>query len=336
MVIRVRRRRKIAKKGVLYDLERDGITQTILRTFMECRRKAELMLLGLSPKKRSGALDFGSFTHDVLEFLYTEAQQAYPEPWIPELPLMTRVVKVREEWLRSNEYSTQDDAGLQALERDAGILETLLPHYVRMWTQDFNGALEWTNLESEFCVPAPGHPNVPLRGKFDGNYQRKRALWLFETKTKGRIDGEGLSNALPLDLQVHFYLYALAKQTGRKPRGVLYNIIRRPQLRQGKNETLKAFLNRIDKDIEKRPDHYFTRFEVPISRDEMKVFDEELTSMVDDFVQWQHGVLKTYKNGSACLRPWACQFLPVCGQGSTDGFYVRDRVFPELVAKTES
>jgi len=165
----------------------------------------------------------------------------------------------------------------------------------------------------------------------DGRFQKgPKSLWLFENKFKGRIEAGNLMNQLPLDLQVHIYLYALAKETGRKPKGVLYNIIRRPQLKQKKNEPLSDFIARIGEDVKKRPEFYFIRFEVGIMSREMKDFESDLEAMIHDYVMWYRGKRGTYKNGAHCLQPYPCRYLPICSQNDMSGYWQRTKVFPEL------
>ena len=129
---------------------------------------------------------------------------------------------------------------------------------------------------------------------------------------------------------MQYYLYVLRVITGRKPRGVLYNVLRRPQLRQKKDETFSEFIMRVGVDLKERPEHYFHRWEVPVSEDEMDAFERDLAIYVKDFIAWHEGSLSHYKNPRACLQPWACEFLPICGAGRREGFYTRERLFQEL------
>lgn len=317
------------RSGVFYDHLRDGLTQGLLGSFLSCRQKATLVLEGLSPQSTRSYLDFGVLAHGCLEAMYNRTRALYPKPWIPKPDEIVSIITTQGDgWKADRKILTPESE--QELELHLGLLEALLPAYVRFWTDDFSGAFQWLQVETQFRVPAPGHPELPLVGKIDGAFERgPKSLWLFETKTKSRIT-DGLEEALPLNIQVQFYLYALSQLTGRKPRGVLYNIVRRPGLKQRKDETLVQFLDRVKADVNSRPDFYFLRYECPVLEDEMAQFVRSLEVMVDEFIKWRKGELKTFMNGSSCMREFACTYLPVCSTGSRVGYQIRERVFMEL------
>jgi hypothetical protein len=117
-----------------------------------------------------------------------------------------------------------------------------MPLYFKFWHKDKN--LNWIGVEQEFDVPyvLKDGRKTRLRGKMDGLY-KKNGIWLFETKSKSRIDEGTIVDALPLDFQNKFYLSVARKLHKIQPSGVKYNIIRRTQMEQRKNETAKKFLN---------------------------------------------------------------------------------------------
>lgn len=319
------------KEEPFYDLTRDGVTYSLLRTFLRCRVEASLMLRGITPNDRSEAMDFGTLGHSCLEVLYLAAQQAY-EPFIPNKEFINAAIEeCATKWAEETFELGISPEEEQKLEIRKGILYHLLPAYCEFWKDDFTGAIEWLAVEHEFDLPSPGHPDVPLRGKMDGRFQKgPKSLWLFENKFKQRIEADNIMDALPLDLQVHMYLYALAKETKRKPKGVLYNIIRRPALKQKKDEKVSDYIERIGEDIRKRPEFYFIRYEVAIMSQEMKDFQDDLEAIIDEYVRWARGKSATYKNGAHCLAPFRCRYLPICGQNDMSGYWQRSKVFPEL------
>jgi hypothetical protein len=111
----------------------------------------------------------------------------------------------------------------------------------------------------------PGAPSkriiVPIRGRFDAVLETSDGLWIMEDKTKSVIQPR-IQQYLPFDLQTGIYRYAAEKKFGKPVVGVLYNIIRRPGLKQKDGQPDRDFQNRIAADIRDRPDHYFLRYHV--------------------------------------------------------------------------
>jgi len=329
MKTRVKRVRKPSptsvQQDVVYNVRTHGITQSLLGKWLACRESAKQYLNGVTPVQVKDAMTAGSIYHDALETLYNAVRASASPTNIEEI--VESIINGFDEGLPTT-ASAQE---IEKLEATYAMVEAVLPVYVQHWLEDFTGGVDWVKVEEVFRVPAPGVDGVSLTGKIDGAFTRgPKSLWLFETKTKAQIQGATMDDALPLDMQVQFYLYALAQVTGRKPRGVLYNVIRRPQLRQKKAESPAEFFARVRDDVKARPDHYFHRWEVPVSLDEMRQFEKALSSIVQEFVAWCDGELATYRNGNACLRPWVCSYLPLCSTGNRSGYYVRENIFQEL------
>jgi len=115
------------------------------------------------------------------------------------------------------------------------------------------------------------------------------------------------------------------------PSGVLYNVIRRPGLRLGKTETMPQFGKRIEKDILKRTDFYFFRFEVATDKSDIAKWSIEFEDMVTDFLDWWEGKCGHYKNTGSCVTKYGrCQFLGACAEGQFHTLMKRPRVFREL------
>lgn len=316
-----------------YSEEKHGVTYSVLRTWLQCRWKADLMVRGVTPKKTSDALDFGTIGHSILQVLYEAARAAYPNPWIPSDVFIEMCVEevigafVEDQDIPDPDFEEQAEIYI-------GIFSHLIKAYVDFWRKDFLGDLKWLKVESEFMVPSPKNPKVKLRGKMDGVYESsKNWIWLLETKFKSRIDETNLMDALPMDLQVHIYLHALKHVMQKNPRGVLYNVVRRPALRRKQNESVEDYVARVGADIKKDPEKYFKRYQIRIVKSEMKEFVEELGELVNEFVMWRKGKLKTYKNGSECFNIFPCRYLSLCSCQKTENYYIRKRLFPELTVE---
>lgn len=321
---------KVKKKSKkFYDYTRDGITQGLLITWMECREKARWFLKGYSSKYTSLALTYGSIGHGVLERAY-ENFRAGKCSGIPSTRQVRKYLGQTEKiWKLENPNPSK--FMLQDLETSLAFAEVILPVYFEYWAEDFKKK-NWQKIEGTFKVSYELNDGRKtfLRGMIDGMF-KTRSMWLFESKFKSIINEADIIDTLPLDLQVMLYLWALLQKYKSTPAGVLYNIVRRFNLRQGKNETLKQFSKRCAQDVKSRPEWYFYRFEVAITKEDLARFDAELHEMVREFCDWCDGQTGHYKNPHSCITKYGrCWALEACSNG--DMYKVRKRkvVFREL------
>ena len=64
--------KKTDDSNKFYDPSRDGVTFSLLSTFLDCREKARLYLQGWTPRSSSMALTFGSIIHKIDEWVRDE------------------------------------------------------------------------------------------------------------------------------------------------------------------------------------------------------------------------------------------------------------------------
>ena len=283
---------------------------------MSCPEKCRLGLVeGLRRPGSSTPLDFGNITHMMLERGYKDSSQKKP----------AALRAMADQWQKENQAYT-DDAECMLSQ-----IEGLVTAYHEYWEKD-DKKKDWVSLEQTFDVPytLPSGLVIRLRGKIDGVFRVGKKLYLLETKTKGQVVS-ALDEAVGFNLQVMFYLYAARQLYGEFPAGVLYNILRRPQLRLGKAETQVGFAQRVEKDILSRPDFYFKRMEIAFLKKEQVAWERELADILEVFVNWAEGGPSWHNTGS-CLEYGGCEYLHICsGQpGAREAFTVKEHVYPEL------
>jgi hypothetical protein len=306
-----------------YDPARDGITQGLLAMWMHCRQKARWFLQGYSPKYSSMGLVYGEIGHAVLEMVYSDVQTHRLKSFPSRAILKAYLATIEKKWL--SEHPRADKKSLEHLELSFLIAEATLPIYFEYWVKDIK-EMKWQALEHEFKILFFG---TLLRGKVDGTFNNPK-LWLFESKFKSRISEEDLVDTLPLNFQVNFYLLALYLSTKILPSGVLYNIIRRIGLEQRSKETITQFAARCIEDIRKRPEFYFIRMEVAITKEEILDFQKELGIMVAEFLAWWKGELGHYKSRD-CIEVYGrCNYLNLCSGKGTSAYMKRNTVYREL------
>lgn len=338
VIAEVRRANLNLPKGErpFYDPQRDGVTYSLLSGFRQCKELARLNLKGVTSRGDSESLVFGNLSHGALEAIYDAVRTKRLRRAVPDARYAKDVLQVMETtWKRDNPRATRES--LQYLEKSMALAEAVLPRYLSYWAGDFTGGVRWLALESEFKIPitvsVPWGPPIKtfVRGKMDGNFIESARKWLFETKTKGFIDEEMIASILPHELQVNVYLWAMRRIYKEVPAGVRYNLIRRPQLRQKKSENFHQFTVRVAEDVVARPEFYFIRMDMDVTKHDLYKFEEEFDELLIDFLSWWYGHGSHYKNSGNCRTPWGkCHFLALCGRRDTVPFYKRATVFREL------
>jgi len=316
---------------MLFDLKKHGVTQSILQGFLKCRVYADLSIQGWTSLKTGASLQFGEITHTILEKVYVQVRDDHRDS-PPDAEEINQMIEDEvEAWEKSPRGSRAGGEAHQQLQQNAALLQAVLPGYFKFWGKEDFKKVKWVDLEKEFEVMLCG---IKFRGKIDGVFRdASKGLNLLETKTKGRIEEQNLSDLLAFDFQTDTYALAAEKIYGELPKGARYNILRRPGERQLKGESLESYTHRVGQRVLKEPKHYFIRYRIDKPRVEIKEFRRQLELKVKEFVAWREGKLPTYRNETACLdRYGACRFLPICANKNYNGFYKRDKFFQELNA----
>jgi hypothetical protein len=337
--------------------EKQGVTQSVLGMFSMCPQKAHLkMRVGIAPASFSGvgAMEFGDFFHRGLDSLYLLLRNGVDKDLVSD-NLEAIVDDIVHLLYLENKNKLIEQVARPSLHTEleimAGTCQTLLQHYFRRWITDFQD-FDWVDLEKTFNVPyeldlshtfangsyMENKVTIPLRGKYDGVFRDVNGrLWLFETKTKSYIDDTSIIDKLNYDLQVMMYMLTMKKVYGETPAGVVYNVVKRPLLRQKVKESLPEFLERIGDDILGRQDDYFIRYTATITPDELQKWeDTDFKSLISRIYKWSKGE-DNYKNSAACHmfnRP--CEYMKVCAYGDTTFMQKKENLFPELETPNEA
>ena len=327
-----------------------GVTQGLLKSFLTCREQTRLHhIVGWSLTVESVPLMFGSHFHDLTATLATDGVTIQG----PGSTFHPHNVKLVEEFNAKSlrEFRKQKPSPtIPEIDQAKSIhaqVAVVVKHYHHQWSQ-VRAKWDWLSREQTFRVSSTithdsSNP-LELRGRFDGVFRDDKAkLWLLETKTKGQIDQKGLQGSLQFDLQTMLYCLALKKLHGENPVGVVYDVVRRPQLRRGKDESLPTFCDRIDKDIRKNPKWYFHQWNVHLSEADLNHWEVyTLRPMILDLIYWYEalklhnfspdtGITHHYLNDSALFTAWGrCDLFDLITKGKTYGLHRRKVIYPEL------
>lgn len=312
----------------VWDLDRDGITYSMLSKFLICPERFRLASVeGWTDASLNVPIEFGNVFHLCLE--------KYEE----EGSISTSSIRdVLRDYLKTRrkgpKFSPEQAVDLEYV---LGSVEAVFPAYVAYWNENptfiikeeidvsassgkvnrrkiketriFDRDLIYLEQEAKFEVPhvLPSGRVVKLRGRRDGVFLHPtdNTVWLLENKTKGNIDEEGLQATLHKDAQTMLYSYTISQATfaskdkkGKTiafdkvcPSGVIYNVIRRPGLRPKKGESLPQYVQRIHDDIKERPRHYFMRWKVDLTEADLKFWVERtLNPVLERIVTWWESI----------------------------------------------
>lgn len=317
--------KKVLKKAAKpsgYTIEQ-GVSQSMLAQFVTCRTACRLMLDGWRSPTPKRATQFGSLIHALLESWYGDSSE---QRISSEAPVVFQ--RVARDW---EKRAAKEGDKPEEVQADLAMAKAVFPAYVARWHAD-DSKRKWVEVEQVFdFVDSFGFRR---RGKIDSVFEAKNsALWVLETKTASQISEDTLSQALAFDFQSLWYVQAVEAKLRRKVAGVLYNVVRVPQIGKGDDKASGGFVEKVRADIEKRPEFYFVRFEIPFSKGARERFSAETEAKLVEFRQWLDGKIPTYKNEFACRAKWNCSFLPVCacgGDPKAAGFKQSGELFSEL------
>jgi len=299
-----------------YDPKVQGVTQSLLKMKKECEVKARMYARGyVRNTNRSKAQAQGGVFHYGLEFI----RRGQLDGTVKTLEqALTLCEKLPAEFQRhfNDEYLGLDEYSRKEMELAYGVASIMLPFYFRFWAKDFSEEKkQWVELERQGKY-VEAESGIPIRFKCDGIYRLTKTgrLWLDETKTKDRWNEEYIAATTAREFQVLLYELVTWRDRGEVPEGVLKDVIRRPQLRLGTNETIAAYCARVKADVMSRPDFYFVRYEVPCLEKDLVEFERRLKLELDAYKKWwDRGHKDDLENTDACFnfnKP--CVYMDYC------------------------
>ena len=189
--------------------------------------------------------------------------------------------------------------------------------------------------EVEFTLPLL-NPSTGRRsrkhvfaGKLDGLWPDRIGEW----KTTSRLD-RNYTDRLELDFQVSAYLEA-ASILLDKPTSELsatYRVVKKPTIRQRKNESFAEYVVRLQEDYQERQDFYFAEIVLTRSDEQMERWRHEAWALHQRILDIENGGM-TIRNTRSCTQFGRCAFLDLCcGAVGPDAYRVIDTSHPELGA----
>jgi len=305
--------------------------------FRNCRKAVDWRYLQqLVPLRRDRNLHFGSIIHECLEAWHQRRD-------LDEvLALINRLCANR----------LQDENQ----HRDWHLATAMMRAYaVRYAADDFEIVALERNFQGPIVNPATGAASrsFMLAGKVDGIVRIGGEYFVLEHKTAGQIDGDYLEK-LWTDFQITIYAHYIEQTMGIPITGILYNVLVKAKLQQGKGETEEEFqirraellaksktgkttakrkLPESDEEFQQRlaekyaDPEIFHREMLYLSRDRFEVLRAELWELTQAFLEAKRrGIF--YQNTAFCFnyqRP--CPYFALCRSNGNpnviENFYQR-------------
>lgn len=316
-------------KGNVWDFYRDGVTQSFIGLFRHCPVQCKLKYFdGWTSKNYNEAFHFGECLHYVL-------QHAYLETTCPLSGAMNCLIKSYQEIWEKEQNTSFTTEQERIFEGIYARVEVLIRVYKERYKKDWENNWLWT--ENNFKIEYPiGLRKTFLQGKIDGGFETPDGkVWLIDHKTMSIIDIDMIVGKLPFDTQCMLYLLAYKLMTGKYPAGIVYNIIRKPQHKQG-DKTIEEFQEYLETKIREEPDHFFIRRRLQILPQEIDEWEKNwLIPNLKVIERWFNagcsGPEFTLNPDSLETKYGKCEMFDLLTGGNSYGFYKREHVFPELV-----
>jgi len=214
--------------------ELDTLTYSALKTFRNCRRMYDLRYnRGLAPLEEDDSLSLGAAFHNCLERWYkhdagTDVEQA--------------VAQVLDFIDTAYPSRMTDDRQLKHWHLVRAMFLAYLSRYP---IEEFDIVAVEQEFETPIFNPETGCASrtFVMRGKADAVVFKDGQYFILEHKTASSIDG-GYIERLPMDFQVTLYSDYIGRSMDIKIAGVLYNVVAKAQIKQGKGETDEEFEER--------------------------------------------------------------------------------------------
>ena len=308
--------------------EKTLLTYSALNTFRNCPRKYKNRYLdNLRPRERAEALSFGSVIHTAIELWYRSSNS--------ESRLHDVLAYIDDAF----ENRVVDPNHMVQWHLATAMIRGYAERYA---TEEF----EVVEVEKEFVGeirnPDTGRQSQTFRiaGKVDGIVRCHDGLYLLEHKTASTVDASYLDK-LWTDTQIALYCYYL-RELGYPIVGVIYNVLLKSRLKQGKGETQEEYevrhaelaaknksgkstakrqMPETDEEFQARLTEWYSRPEafhrefIYLSEDRLAMLQDEVWEITQQYLDARRRG-KWLLNTSNCFsyqRP--CEYLAYCQSG---------------------
>ena len=279
-----------------------------LGTWLNCRRQWwwEYVEL-LAPSQIKEPLVIGSAAHEALE-LYFKTLQAGKTP-DAKVIIATVVKKLKIMADLEMKRGFQSIKVNEVYEKAIAFVRGFLNNYISHWSRE-DSKFKVLDVECVFKIPLI--KNLDIVGKIDGVLEAKDgSIWVLEHKTASRVSGSYIDK-IDFSQQVIVYMAAVKHLYGKYPRGIVYDLILKPSIRQDKNATYKEYLDRYVDWFDTKGSEALYREHVVKSHARLDSEITQLIAMGTDIKMCTSDSIHAYPNPQACDMYGLCPFIRMC------------------------
>ena len=206
------------------------------------------------------------------------------------------------------------------------MVEGICEAYPKFYSQDFD---EYTSFMTEQKLTMPlvegGKGRDPIRYKGYLDFLAQEAAgdwWVVDTKTTTSPNADYFRK-VHIDSQLTGYMWLAKELLGEFPKGVIYDVIKKPSIRLKKGENQRAFRDRVKKEytLYAEAKGYFVREEIIIGKRQLDRWFRN-TQHIAEMIQTKRSIkTKVWPmNTGNCQSGWgsSCQYLEICITGKVN------------------
>ena len=279
------------------------ITNSSKSTFLDCSYKYFLeYIVRLSPQIEADYFTWGSLFHEATELLERDLT----------IDQVLEAIRTRFE---EEEFLTAPSKFIERVNDMLTVLPDCLGGYLLKYQKHDTERYEQVGVETKFHMPLPC--GASFEGKIDKIVREKKTglYKLWERKTP-RQTGDSYYEQKRLDSQPKGYLLATQKAIGYDVTSVIYDIAKKPQLRQKKNQTPEQYLEELGQAYLLKRELYFERVPIDFEQSDIDGYLWELNrTAIKMATAFLNGSYEKHHPGN---RFGHCMFEAICLNGGIE------------------
>jgi len=250
----------------------------------------------LTPIKQSSILALGSVVHEALDM----NNKGFSSKAVIEY-----ITKTYNDVIQGSSLSDEEDLVVARY--------TALGMFTHFPYKDIS---QFESLQSEKNIDVTLSRKCKFQGRVDSLVKKNGLWWVRELKTTGQNIRQFTQRA-NVSAQGTGYVWALRKM-GYDVKGILYEYIKRPQLRKRMTENQDQFGCRIMEDYRIRPDNYYDQIYSYRNDFELKQWEKDMKSLVST-IRLKNRNGKYDRNTNACYNYNSeCVYKKICFEPTPD------------------
>lgn len=302
-------KKKVSKKKV-HKAKPPHTSASSITSFLSCRRQSYYhSVMEIQSKRPNLATTIGTIWHAIMQTWYTSLNK--------NLALKEIMKGIKGDIATGfTPFVTPTDISF-----NSAMLTGMFEGYHTQYALADKKAWKLVAAEEEFEIPNFLDTAVDLVGIIDGVVEISsginKGLWVLEHKTTKDLSYTTI-DTIKNGMQTMVYMYGVNKVYGIKPKGIIWNAVRKPTKRLKINQTITEYCDEIKEEYTTRPDFYYMRQQLHINQSSIQAWLEEMKLIMADIDACYTAPIQQcnwYKNTGQCGMYGGCEFSPLCYHG---------------------